>query len=88
MVNYLRGSKPVGLTLEADDRQAIKWWIDASFTVHKDMRSHTGGTMSLGKGSVCSTSIRQKLTANSSTEAKLVRVTVYMPTLPWTKQSQ
>jgi hypothetical protein len=34
----------------------VKWWIDASFAVHLDMRSQTGGTMLLGKGSVYSLS--------------------------------
>jgi hypothetical protein len=53
---YLRDSKDLYLTLEADDGIDIKWWIDASFTVHPDMKSHTGGTFSLGKGSVYSLS--------------------------------
>ncbi len=37
------------LTLEADDMNVIKWWADASFAVHQDMKSHTGGMMTLGK---------------------------------------
>jgi hypothetical protein len=50
-------SKDLYLTLEMDDGIAIKWWwIDGSFAVHPDMRSHTGGTMSLGKGSIYSMS--------------------------------
>jgi hypothetical protein len=55
-IQYLHGSKELYLTLEADDGIDIKWWIDASFAVHPDMRSHTGGTMLLGKGSVYSLS--------------------------------
>jgi hypothetical protein len=86
VVNYLRGTKKMCLTLEADDLQVIKWWIDASFAVHQDMRSHTGGTMSFGKGSVYSTSIRQKLTTKSSTEAELVGVDDVMPQVLWTRQ--
>ena len=31
------------LTLEADNLQVIKWWIDGAFATHRDMRSHTGG---------------------------------------------
>jgi hypothetical protein len=38
------------LTLEADCVQIVRWWVDASFAVHPDMKSHTGGVMSLGKG--------------------------------------
>ena len=53
---YLRGSKDLFLTLEMDNGIAVKWWIDASFAVHPDMRSYTGGTMSLGKGSIYSMS--------------------------------
>jgi hypothetical protein len=57
VVCYLRSTKQLALTLEADNLQMIKWWVDASFGVHRDMRSHTGGTMSLGKGSIYSTSV-------------------------------
>jgi hypothetical protein len=46
-IRYLRESKTLYLTLEADDGIDIKWWIDASFAVHPDMKSHTGGTLSL-----------------------------------------
>jgi hypothetical protein len=55
-IKYLRGSKDLYLTLKTDDDIAIKWWIDASFAVHPDMRRHTGGTISLGKGSIYSMS--------------------------------
>jgi hypothetical protein len=37
----------LALTLEADNAHIVKWWVDASFTVHQDMKSHTGGMLSL-----------------------------------------
>lgn len=74
------------LTLEADDLQVIKWWVDASFAVHRDMRSHTGGTMSMGKGAVCSASLRQKINTRSSTAAEIVGVDDMMPAIMWTRQ--
>jgi hypothetical protein len=49
VMQYLRGSMYMPLTLEADDMNVIKWWADASFAVHQDMKSHTGGMMTLGK---------------------------------------
>jgi hypothetical protein len=73
------------LTLEATDLNVTKWWIDGSYATHRDMRSHTGGTLSLGKGSVYSTSTRQKLTTKSSTEAELVAVADVLPQVLWTR---
>jgi hypothetical protein len=84
VVCYLRGTKRMALTLEANNLQMIKWWADASFGVHRDMRSHTGGTMSLGKGSIYSTWVRQKLNTKSSTEAELVGVDEVMSMILWT----
>jgi hypothetical protein len=60
-------------------------WVDASFAVHPDMKSHTGATMSMGKGSVYSSSTRQKLNTKSSTEAELVGVDDRMPQILWTR---
>jgi hypothetical protein len=85
VIKYLRGTPNLALTLEADNTHVVKWWIDSSFGVHRDMRSHTGGTMSLGKGSVYSTLTRQKLNTKSSTEAELVGVDDVMPLVLWTR---
>eukprot|EP00978_Attheya_sp_CCMP212_P046656 scaffold403813_cov59-Attheya_sp.AAC.3 len=73
------------LTLEGENIIFIKWWVDASYVVHPDMRSHTGATMSLGKGSIYSTSTRQKLNTKSSTEAELVGVSDAMSQILWTR---
>jgi hypothetical protein len=85
VIKYLRGTPDLALTLEADNTHVVKWWADASFAVHTDMRSHTGGTMSLGKGSVYSASTRQKLNTKSSTESELVAVDDVMPFVMWTR---
>ena len=37
------------LTLEADNLQVIKLWVDGAFTTHSNIQSHMGGTLSLGK---------------------------------------
>jgi hypothetical protein len=71
--------------LEANDGIDIKWWINASFAIHPDMKSHTGGTFLLGKGSVYSLSRKQRLNAKSSTEAELVGVDEGMPLVVWTR---
>jgi hypothetical protein len=84
VMKYLRGTRDMVLTLEADNLQILKWWVDASFAVHRDMRSHTGGVLSMGRGAIYSTSTRQKLTTRSSTEGELVGVNDVMPQILWT----
>ena len=69
VMKYLRKTITLTLTLEADDLQLIHWWIDGAFATHRDMRSHTGRAMTLGKGVIYGTSTRQKLNTRSSTEA-------------------
>jgi hypothetical protein len=84
VMRYLQGSIDLKLCLSADDSGAIRWWVDASYGVHADMKSHTGGTMSMGKGSIFSSSHGQKLVGVSSTEAELIGVHDVMPQLVWT----
>jgi hypothetical protein len=86
-IRYLRGSKDIFLTLEADDDSgSIQWWVNASFAVQRDFKNHTGMTMSLlGKGSPILASWRQKLNTKSSTEAELVGVDDSMHVIVWTR---
>jgi hypothetical protein len=86
VMQYLRDTNDLYLTLEADNLHIVKWWVDGSFTVHPDMKSHTGATMSLStKGYVYSTSVRHKLNTKRSTEAELVAVDDVMPQVMWTR---
>jgi hypothetical protein len=84
VVKYLDTTVDMPLVLAADDSGQIHWWIDSSFTVHDDMKGHTGGTMSMGKASIYSTSAKQKLVTCSSMEAEIVGVHDVMPQLMWT----
>ena len=84
VMKYLRGTRTLPLTLEADNLQLVKWWIDGAFATHRDMRSHTGGALSLGKGVITGVSTRQKLTTRSSTEAELVAIDDCMSLILWT----
>jgi hypothetical protein len=63
----------------------MKWWVDAAFGVHPDMKSHTGGVLSFGGGAVYGTSTRQKLNTKSSTEAEVVGVSDVLPQILWTR---
>ena len=48
------------------------------------MRSHTGATMSMGKGSIYSKSSKQKLNSKSSTEAELIAASDMSGQILWT----
>jgi hypothetical protein len=74
LMKYLNGTRELKLTLSADNLHCIKWYVDASFAVHPDCKSHTGATMSYGDGdgAVQSISRKQKLNTKSSTESELV----------------
>ena len=84
VMRYLRVTARLPLTLEADSLQVIKWWINGAYATHANMRSHTGGMLSLGKGAVYGASTPQKNT-RSSTEAELVGVDDCMPQILWTR---
>ena len=49
VVNYLRLTAQMYLTLESDGSGILKWWVDGAFAVHLDTRSHTGATMLMGR---------------------------------------
>ncbi|CAJ1954072.1 unnamed protein product [Cylindrotheca closterium] len=73
------------LTLSAESLRVMKWMIDASFAVHPDFKSHTGGTLSFGGGAAQVMSNKQKLNSRSSTEAELIAVDNVVTMILWTK---
>ena len=81
---YLCRAAQLPITLEAENLQIIKWWVDGAFATHPDMRSHTGGMLSLGKGTIYGTVTRYNLNTRSSMEAELVGVDNCMPQILWT----
>ena len=52
LMKYINGTKNYLLTLSSKDLHVVKWYIDASFAVHPDFRSHTGAVMTMGQGTV------------------------------------
>jgi hypothetical protein len=72
-------------TLSADDLRVVKWYVDASFAVHPDFKSHTGAVMMLGKQAMQSIARKQKMNAQSSTEGELVAVDNAATMILWTK---
>jgi len=46
-MKYQCNTRHIMLTMEAGN--GPKWWVDSSYAVHPDMRSHSGIFMTLGK---------------------------------------
>jgi hypothetical protein len=63
VMKYLNATRSEYLTLSADDLRVVKWYVDASFAVHPDFKSHTGAVMMLGKGAMQSITRKPKMNA-------------------------
>jgi hypothetical protein len=84
LMEYLRVDRLCPLILSADGSGVLMWYVDASFAVHPNMRSHTGGVFTMGRGFPINSSTKQKLNTQSSTESELVAVDNMMPIVLWT----
>ena len=72
MLGYLKGCPHLGISLHADKPVQVKAFIDASYGVHEDARSHSGLILTLGNGPVLAKSRKQTSVSKSSTEAELI----------------
>jgi hypothetical protein len=59
-MKYLNFTREENLTLSKDNLRVVRWYVDASFAVHPDFKSHTGAMMTLGNGAMQSIARRQK----------------------------
>jgi hypothetical protein len=85
MMNYLKATKDDVPCMSANDTGTIKWHVDAAFAIHKDMKSHTGATMTLGSGTIRLISAKQKVNTQSSTKAELVGFDDVISKILWSK---
>jgi hypothetical protein len=86
LIEYLNSTLDLPpFVLGADSLNAMKTWVDASYAVHDDMKSHTGGVASLGRGGFMGKSNKHSINTKSSTEAETVAASDYMPNTIWAK---
>ena len=85
---YLNGSKDIFLRIKkngvnigssSSDTIDVNVYVDASFAVHDTMRSHTGAIISIDGVAVFYKSMKQKLNANSSTQAEIIAISDILP---------
>lgn len=84
VLRYLLGTIDMPRIIGANSLKLVRCWVDASYAIHHDMRSHTGGVISFGKGVTNVKTKRQNLNTKSSTEAEVVGASDYIPWLIWT----
>ena len=84
-IRYIRETRTTPLTLEVDTPVKVIAYIDASYAVHADKKSHTCCIITLGKGAIYGKSSTQKLNTTSSTEAELVAMTEAGNQVLWTR---
>ena len=83
-MNYIQLTIGLPLIISINKSGNINWYIDKDFEVHKDMRIHTGGFMTMGTGGSYVQSIKYKQNTNNSTDDKLVGVDVVLTQIIWT----
>ena len=86
VLRYLYGTQDLGVTLEADSQvYKLYGFIDASYGVHADAKSHTGAVVTMGKGPIIAKSVKQKINTKSSTEAELVGLSDGLSLVIWAR---
>ena len=83
LLGYVKDTLFLLLTIGSDGTGNMYWYVDASFAVHQDMKSHTGGVLTFGIGGAVCVSTKQKINTKSSTEAELVAVDDVLPHNLW-----
>jgi hypothetical protein len=84
-MEYLRVNRLCSLVMIADGSGVLMWYVDASFAVHPNMCSHTGGGLMMGRGFSIVSSTKQKLNTQSSAENELIGVDTMMPIDVWSQ---
>ena len=85
-MQWLHKTKDDTMTFRArKGLNTFEWYIDASFAVHPDFQSHTGGSRRFAGWTGCpiNGSGKQKLNMDSSTTAELVAVHQLLPLVMW-----
>ena len=63
----------------------FKWWVDSSFNMYWDSKSHSGRSGTLGKGAIISASQQQKVNSRSSTESDLIAGSDALSDVVWSR---
>ncbi len=82
---YLNETKELGIVLKPGRKLGLTAYIDASYGIHADGKSHSGITITIGGAPIHAESVRQSIVTKSSTEAELVAISDGLSTLIWSR---
>ena len=85
VMKYINGTKTMGMCLGCSEPLQVIAYIDASYGVHADGKSHSGLVITLGRGPVICRSAKQKIVTKSSTESELVAVSDEINMAVWVR---
>ena len=69
VLRYVQRTINLPLILREDILTVIKWWVDASYASHPDIRGHSGATILLRRGSVTGIAKKHGINVRISTDA-------------------
>ena len=67
LIEYFHVTVDLPLILGEDGTDILNWYVDVSFAVHANMRGHTGGALTMGRGFPIASSTKHKINTRSST---------------------
>ena len=83
VLRYGNGTTELRLRVQSNEALCVLAYIDATFGVHEDMKSHSATRISLGSGVIYAQSKKQKLYSRSSTEAEIIAASDGLTILIW-----
>ena len=83
LLTYMNNTKYDFLTIGAVNIEKLLTFVDVSFAVNQDMRSHSFGGVSFGKGFLLTRSTKQKVDTSSTTESDVFGASDYLPNTIW-----
>jgi hypothetical protein len=87
-LKYLNANPHLGIVLSPGEEKdfQIHAFVDASYGVHEDGKSHSGVMIAIGAGPIFAKSGKQKIVTKSATEAELVALSDSTGQVIWTKE--
>jgi len=85
--HYVRNTKELGLTLHSGEGVVLYATVDASYACHKDLKSHTGCTLHIGResASIMTLTKKQSITADSSTVSEYIAAHLAAKQIMWAR---